>query len=151
MTRRDITSEIEAAQASESGEEHTLVVKGEEFTLPAGMLPQSVLEQLSIHVSHMDSKNAAEMAQANIGLTHAMRLLFGDEQFRRLEEMRLSSPAFLVVADAATTFYMGNGAGERRGSVESSAAIGEPQKRTSSGTTPSTSAEPASDATGESG
>lgn len=144
MTRVDITSEMDAAAGSVAEDPHTLVIRGEEFTLPSGSLPWDASVELARFSKEQGSPFQSEQAGAVVALDDALEIVFGADQYVRVKALVQSPEEFMVVLNAITTLYAGGNAGESRGSVGSSRSIGGPQKRTSSGTTGSTSAGPAS-------
>jgi hypothetical protein len=145
MTRVDITSEMDAASSSLSDDPHILVIRGEEFTLPPGSLPWDASVELARFSKEQASPFQSEQAGAVVALDDALEIVFGADQYARVKSLVGSPEEFMVVLNAITTLYAGANAGESRGSVGSSRNIGGPQKRTSNGSTGSTSAEPVSD------
>lgn len=145
MTRVDLTSEMEAAASSQEEEPHVLVIRDQEFTLPAGSLPWDASVELARFSKEQASPFQSEQAGAVVALDDALEIVFGADQYARLKTLVSSPDEFMVVLNAITTLYAGANAGESRGSAGNSKLIGELQKRTSSATTASTSAEPSSE------
>lgn len=144
MTRRDITPELDAAQAEETGEDHQVVIRGVEFVLPGGSLSNQATVALGRFAKEAASKIPAVQSGSIVALHDAMSFIFGEEQFEKLNEFALSNAEFMVVVNAVTDLYTGGGAGESPGSPGSSQNTGEPQKPISNGSTASISGEPAS-------
>lgn len=145
MTRVDITSEMDAAAASVEKTPHVLVFRGEEFELPSGSLPWDASVELARFSKEQGSPFQSEQAGAVVALDDALEIVFGADQYKRLKTVVSSPEEFMVVLNAITTLYAGANAGESRGSAGSSTSTGRRPKPTSSGTTGSTSAGPASE------
>lgn len=145
MTRVDITTEMDAAASSVEEEAHVLVIRGEEFILPAGSLPWDASVELARFSKEQASPFQSEQAGAVVALDDALEIVFGADQYARVKALVASPEEFMVVLNAITSLYAGANAGESRGSVGNSRSTGGRPKPTSSATTGSTSAEPASD------
>ena len=142
MTRRDITAELEAAEAEATGEERVLVIRGEEFILPPQFSKRAILA-LAKFAKESSSRDQAVQVGANVALDDCMRAVFGDEGMERLDALDLSIDQFRIVVEAVTDMYTpGTPLGESSGSPGSSMSSGALPKPTSNGSTVSTSGEP---------
>lgn len=148
MTRTDISTEIAAAAAEQSGEGHVLVIRGEEFTLPGGSLPWAASIEIARFAKEQGSPIQAVQAGSIVALADSMVVVFGEEQYQRLLRLGLSVAEFMVVVNAVTELYTGAEVGEAPGSSGGSPNTGGLPKPTSNGSTGSTSEEPVSESQG---
>lgn len=138
----DITDEMAAAVAEQSGEDHTITIKGQEFTVPGGPFPRGASIELGRFSRDQASPLQAVQAGAMVALDDAMVEVFGVEQYERLKPLVPSIAEFMVVVNAVTNLYTGADAGESGGSSGGSKRTGGRQRPTSNGSTGSTSGGP---------
>jgi hypothetical protein len=148
MTTRDITSEMESAAAEVMAEPHTLIIRGEEFTLPGGSIHPQAMVELARFGRAQASRSQAEQMGAIASLDDAMTVVFGADQWARIKAPMRAIEEFMVVVNAVSEIYTGQAAGESRGSAGGSKNTGGLPRPTSNGSMDSTFAEPVSETSG---
>lgn len=142
MTRIDLDELVLPDAPDQEG--HVIAFSGTEFAIPHRMPGEFVVE-VSRFAKESSSRIEAERAGAVVALADALASVFGAEQWQALLALRPTQDHIMALVNAISNLYTEQAVGNSHGSAGSSPNIRPLRKRTSNGSTESTSAEPAAE------